>query len=764
MKKLLNKRGSVLFLVIVVMAILLVAASATYYVIRNQHASVNVHYNSEQSYQTAYSVSTSLKEYFTDYIGKINSKEASYSGSLFEKMWTTPTLDSKDVDLQKYGLGEFDVTITQKDFKVDAEGNETKTFEVTVKASSNGETTTLTQVWTITLSAEETGYFTRFLTSTGEDGLGRDVHLGAHRIYGDAYFENAYTSMENVFMQRSFYANGTLSDQGISFDNGKDLEMAVAGNYYAETAGYGSMTIGKLYVGGNFYNGYINPRYSGKAINVDAAFIVGDFHYNANSGASTGTFFVQKDFYLNGMMGEDTVIYVGGDLYISDKGEQWNCGKIYVAGNVYLYAQASGGSINGNLTQVYCAGEEKVINSSGMLEDAPNESGNWSFRRWKDEKVTYQSDITALIETEMNKKSTALHDPKSDKKDVFSDWSDVARYISNSTAKGTYVDWNAEIYFGKRYGDAPVIDFDKNVSDYPYPSWENEYTVPDQVDLKDTENNTVNGYISKANIWSYGGGSFLAVIRESFVWRTCHQDQSLVVIDTSELSDDEEALYVYLDCSDQDVFQFFTSSNGNNIVVMGEKPVVFVLPKGKDIKILTQLFIGHYELARYFAKYIPDGAKDANSVQDLRGLNIFGGAAARKDNIDEIFTFDEATGITSLKQSMFSGPVHNNIFLVSTGYGNYLDLNGQFVFCGYIYTPHMLFNFYENTGSLSFIGGLIVGSYVYNSTESNLVFINPNPLEIVSELMSKANEGLGIPSFTPGNSETKATIEFEGYK
>lgn len=746
MKKLLNKRGSVLFLVVVIMAILLVAASATYYVIRNQHASANIHYNSEQSYQTAYSVSTSLKEYFTNYISKINSKEASYSGSLFEKIWTTPTLSSKDVKLQEYGLGDFDVTITQVagSYKVDADGNETKSFEVTVKADSNGETTSFTQVWTITLSADETEYFTRFLTSTGEDGLGRDVHLGAHTIYGDAYFENDYTSMENVVMQRSFYACGTFTDQGISFQNGKDLEMVVGGNYYTQTQGYGSMTIGRVYVGGDFYNGYVNPKtnakeYEGKAINVDAAYIVGDFHYNANAGNSTGTYFVQKDFYLNGMMGEDTVVYVGGDLYISDKNQQWNCGTVYVAGNVYFNATGTSG-LNGSLKQVYCTGEDKIINCSGIPEDLPTETGNWSIRRWKDEYVTYKSDIATLITTEMNKKSTELHDVSSDKKDIFSDWTDVARYISNSTAKGTYVDWNAETYFNNHFPDAPTIDLDMNSNLYPY------------VDVNDVKIKDTNGSdIENTSFSKLGWGPYTAVIKESCRLRTSSATQSILAIDATD-----SEIYVYLDCNGADTFRFFTSA-GSNVIIMGENPVIFILPDGKDIIIDNDLFVGHYDLACYFT--------GENSLSGLRGKFIDQSAAGKKDSIENMFKIDPTTGLTVFNPAAFGGgTAHNNVFLVSTGYGTSLRFSGQYTFCGYIYTPHMILDYPTNTGALSFIGGLIVGSYVYDSTNSDLVFINPNPMEIVTELMSKANEGLGIPSPSNGDGERKVTVEFEGYK
>ena len=166
MKKLLNKRGSVLFLVVVVMALLLIAASATYYVVRNQHASANTHYNSEQSYQTAYSVSEQMETYLTKLQTEISQNQSVYNNSLFAKMMAMKDGDkitSDTVDLTSYGLGDFYVEITRAEGSGDSEG----VFKITTYSDVNGETVAITQVWKIVLSPSQTKYFTRFLTSTG---------------------------------------------------------------------------------------------------------------------------------------------------------------------------------------------------------------------------------------------------------------------------------------------------------------------------------------------------------------------------------------------------------------------------------------------------------------------------------------------------------------------------------------------------------------------------------------------------------------------
>ena len=700
MKKILNKRGSVLFLVVVIMAILVVAASATYYVLSNQHASAETHYNSEQSYQTAYSVSDTIKKYFTEYNSQISKGEKTFEGSIFEKMWDSPIPLTAAKDLTEYGLGEFDITITQdpSGHSVSADGNtETKTFEITVNAETNGETTAFTQVWTITRSEKETEYYTRFLTSTGEDATGRDVFIGAHAIYGETYFENSYTSLSNARMNKSLYCLGTLVDTetGIVFDN-TDAEMIISGNYYIDTAGGSPMTLKRMLIGNDFIN-------KEKPIQVgNAVYVYGDMYWTANQASTNSTFFVQGDCHLNSQIGTNSVIYVGGDLYIGEEmgSTWWNCGTFYVDGDVYVE------NVSGNIKNVFYTGALHNNSGSGLPSGfiGKSETGFQSFD----------------IETELGNTSGG----------DFVDWEDILLYISNNTSKGTYQNWNAEVYFNAHYGPtsehpAPIIDFDK---DAQAATGQLLAYAP----LTDINGVEVNGYIQKDNVYN---DPYIAVIKDHFVWRTSSISQSLIVIDTSEITDD--ALYVYLDSQGSDVFSFFGGwAAGSDIVIMGDKPVIFVLPDGVSIDI-GQCFIGHYDLASSF--------KDTGDLSLMRGyINL--AAANKKDQAESIY---------------LNSGAHNNIFLVGNGKGT-VKVNGQFTFCGYFYTPRMMLDFTDNTGSLSFIGGLIVGSYIYNSTSSNLVYLPPEPIELVTDLMSKAN---ATPGADVGDDVgQKTTVKFVAYK
>ena len=176
MKKLLNKKGSVLFLVVVVMSILIIAASATFYVVNNQRSSVTVRYSSEQSYQTALSVSDTVSKYIDGYLEAIAAsgnefRLSDYPDTLIGKMMNLTIGSSSDItssiDLSDDNMGKATVTITKKKQIPDPSNpeNTAHVFEISTKSEYNGETIEITEVKQIV--SGPTNYFTRFLTSTG---------------------------------------------------------------------------------------------------------------------------------------------------------------------------------------------------------------------------------------------------------------------------------------------------------------------------------------------------------------------------------------------------------------------------------------------------------------------------------------------------------------------------------------------------------------------------------------------------------------------
>ena len=80
-KRLKQNKGSVLFLVLAVMTILIIAASAVYYMVMSNRGSVQTRYDDEQAYQTALSVSNGVSEYIDAYLSGISSSSGKLNDS-----------------------------------------------------------------------------------------------------------------------------------------------------------------------------------------------------------------------------------------------------------------------------------------------------------------------------------------------------------------------------------------------------------------------------------------------------------------------------------------------------------------------------------------------------------------------------------------------------------------------------------------------------------------------------------------------------------
>ncbi|MCH5199830.1 MAG: hypothetical protein J1F60_02630 [Oscillospiraceae bacterium] len=738
MKRLLNKRGSVLFLVVVVMALLLVAASATYYVVRNQHASANAHYNSEQSYQTAYSVSDVLENYLASTFAQISSNPSAYNGSLFQKIMNMGTGEANALtagnDFSEYGLGEYDIKIV----KSAASTSDEAVFEVIIKSNTNGETTTLTQVWKIALSPSETKYFTRFLTTTGV-GVLEDTYIQCQRIYGEAYFENEFTVINNpARVNRSVYSAGTLIDTGWEFENTADKEVVIADNYYLDGVAGHAMEMKQIFVGADMYDKSTKPIYA------QGVYVLGDFTYESNGNSIASTVFVKGNCYIKGYVGANANFYVDGDLHLGrGSTAPWNrsmLGTVYVKGDVYFDDPGE----NGGNVKIYYGGNVYGNKGSYAVD------------------MQQKDDILTTTQAALTSVSGGL----------VNSWNEVALYISNQTAVGTYQVWDAESLFeaGGDYADAPTINF-KAAADA------NGYN---------TGKTTAVGNSGKSYVEYVTGGSgsgFRAIIKESCRivpaptggWGTyCY------IFDATD-----EDIYVYLDSNGnkgdngEPLFQFFTNwASANSVYVTGTHSVIFVLPVGTDFKGSNQTFIGHYDLAH----------KIYGLEKNFNGLGVDWQSAMTSvdaynaklgDAVFKTVTDDEGTEYRFLDSTKFGGAkVHNNVFLVCKDSDNTIDFNVSCMLAGYIYAPNVRMDIGSGAGGMTqFFGGLIVGSYKYINTSAILAFCSPyDPYNIdpstgevvggnvVSNLISKANGGV-LQNGGGGSGGAKdVSIEFLGYR
>ncbi len=764
MKRLLNKKGSVLFLVVVVMSILIVAASATFYIVNNQQSSVNVRYSSEQSYQTAVSVSDTVSKYIDGYLEAISKsgKELSdYSDTLIGKMMKLTVGSTSDItsniDLSDENMGKATVTIT-KTKQIQSPENPENTshiFEITTKSDYNGETIVVTAVKEIVTGPSD--YFTRFLTSTGNRP--EDVVFQCGVLFSDAYFENDYTDFGGgaTNIRNSIYATGTFVDNGIGYGaKTEPNEMVIGENFYvlsADGGGSGStVDVDYIFVRGNMtVKSGANKSFISKDI-----YVLGDLILDGEIGSNPTNFFVAGNCYINTHTGTADSFYVGKNLYVGSA-VNGDLGTFVVNGDIELASNCNGSSVS-----MKCAGN--ITDNS------------FSYASFNPEN---DSTVGTLI-------TTAFADAAAAGSPV-SDWGEVSKYIITKTKSNKYEDWDAEGYFlTKLESTVPVLDLPNA------PNLITDWNDSGDYGSYDDENIRVeqyNKYWSRT-LLTIKKSCKITPIKNPPSGGKWNGDGNTIVFDATD-SD----MYIYLDSNGmtddngKKLFSFFDDFNGTNILIRGTHSVIFILPSDTNFKMNNQQFIGHEN----FALYMRD---DITSIDDMakNGKVVYSDnnfvAQAKIVPALETITVDSKTNATIMKQSTVGADAHNNIFLVTTGKtrdasnnltsiftNNYLNFNIASGFSGYIYAPcsELLCN--SGYSGLQFFGGLIVGTYTYKNPSAMLAFTTPydyadnyknvgetnyKKTDIVKRLISFANND-GVPG---GSSEATTLQSFStlGYK
>lgn len=750
MRRLLNKKGSVLFLVLVVMSLLIIAASATYYVVRNQSASVNVRYSSEQSYQTAASVSDTVSNYIDGYIAAI-SKSGDDMGKFKEtmvgKMLTMATGTSSEITSEiplDESMGKAKVSI--KKVGTQKKGDDTvHLFEITTNSEVNGETVTITQVKEIVVGPTE--YFTRFLTSTGYSP--EDTSITANKIISAAFFENDFTRLSNMTMNDSVYSSGSLYDAGINYA-GSSKEIVIAENLYMKGVWGTTVKCSEIYVGKNFE--------TNSQISANNVYVLGDAVIGQTQNGTTATvFYVDGNCTISASTAANVKIYVNGDLTINGNVGQ---GQLYVKGNVYM----------NNFKNVCSVGEyggKAFINGTEQAEG------------WSEQGFAYKAD---------------MKNPFSD-----TDAKKASDYINASTGKQKYEKWMADEYFIKNFSD--YVDYNEEDKTYTIkkaitPGEESDTCTGDPASEKPS---WIDGDVWNADGTSavldqkhtyisgqHGAGTAICYITESCVlrpWKDSSIDNyntykgngAFIVIDTGEKRTNGKELYIMLDKGENDYFSFASddSIQFTNVLIKGDYPVIFILPDGTEYRTSLFTYIGHANLAVDFC-----GCADFKELisQKRSVFNSCTGDSQKKlesyiktipsDTPGVLPTALIDIGSTVTPEGLGSCTVpdfHNNIFFVTNSPSASIDMEKQSVFYGYIYAPYSEFSINDKGGgngnNIKFLGGIIVGSYFFNQFGGAMAYTtpydyadvyelkdkdgNPKPTDIVKHLMKVASGGGG---------------------
>lgn len=733
MRRLLDKRGSVLFLVVVVMSILIIAASATYYIVNNQHSSVNVRYSSEQSYQTAVSVSKTVSDYidgYLDAIGQSGKELDECQNTLVAKMLRMQANSSANVtsefDLSSMGMGKADVVITRKPDKLDPTDPDKiiHVFEITTTSEFNGETISLTQVKEVVTGPAE--YFTRFLTSTGKRP--EDVLFSSHSILSEAYFENDYTRLGGgiafTHLNHSLYSLGTIYDDGIKYESGESKEIVVAQSYYVTSTSGGSIYADNIYVGGDLINGENGDYSKTKAIYADNVYVLGNLEIGSNGettladGSKTS-----PAYYVNGDCHvwcgtEFSEFFINGDLYLHNTNV--GQGKYHVKGNVIIADSTHG--MGWCLAKGIEYVKDVVMADGSAVNTASTEYANKHFTQ-----------------------NTSMTNPFSD-----SDVTNTKNYISSSTKKNKYEKWDAEQYFIDKFNPTGALtplrlDDTNNSNVVKMGTYTDDYVVT-------IDHSCI---IEPAETWGAGG---------------YHN----IFIDTTVNNND---IYIYLKPkTGSNTFSFAVNQSAQNInvYVVGKHSVIFVLPSNVNFKMDGQSFVGHIDVFTALSKdnvSIADvyGASFSNNARAFTQLSYLQGDGTRLENSLYV---DPADGATKFVSGALGAEAHNNIFLVTKGTNNSLDFSAQSTFLGYVYAPDAVMTASGAADGLGFIGGLIVGSYTYQ-TNAALAFTTPydyyslypvsDGTDIVKYLIKFANGG-GTADPSGMNSTKLESWSNTGYK
>lgn len=710
-KRLFRNNGSVLFIVLVVMSMLIIAATVTYYIVNNQNASVEVHYASEQSYQTARSLLNTVDRFLTkqfDAMAASGDSLKPYKDTLAGRMINMAvdtTIDTTPIDLNDMGLGDATLSIKRVNGRASDDPDIlNQYYEVTVNAEVNGESTSLTQVRMVQVGTST--YFTRFLTCTGKRG--EDVRIGAGDIYGVSYFENEFTEWVTSApskLNESIYSSGSLQDDGIQYQrpsssSGKYMEAVIKENYIIVSPSGTDLDVPYLFVGGDFINGPMQGMdgSGGKSVTSDAVYVVGNYYKNAKMTENT-KFFIGGDCHIEAGGSENSTYYINGDLYLFEKPTTTeglsSQGTFYVSGNVY---------IGNHMAADYNFGMFKNVFYSGSLLDQ-----NGAAKTTTSPRFTQDTSVGNTIATAL-----AASNPVAEVKSFTSGVNSVEDYIRAKTTKNIYKPWKAEKFF------------DDNLRD------------------------------SAQNI-TLASSSAVTTTGNAVILNSMTSGNSKLIVDAT--SND---VYVYLNGEvDADGKKTFVVKNQSDILVRGKHAVILILPEDTDFKMEAQTVVGNSELlaactyGRTAEDFETNFGGNLHSLQKDAAKNVMeldGGTVTKGS-----YQIPAEDSITKIKSSYSNAS--NSIFLVTTGNSNLINLNDQCAMTGYIYAPNGRMTVNGGSGNPQVIGGMIAGSYSYINSATGLYFVQPydyanNNANIVTRLISEANSS--------GSSDPEDDISFKG--
>lgn len=715
-------KGSVLFLIIAIMTVMIVLTSAVYYSTISARAQVEIKYGNEQSYQSAVSLNDLVTEY-------LNTKTDDAFVDAIIALSPNKSLTTKGDGTDAFaelagGLGDYKITVTK--LSGDS-GDEKQTIKVETEVLVNGETSTVTSIGEFTLVSKPYS-FDRFFTSTGY--APNDVVMSGMTVTSTMYLDNEYSQIgssqsgnSGINIRAEVISAGTLSinnapinsngDQTFDITTGNNLIMTYNG-------GQGAMNLngGRIRVGGNLIQGT-----SFNYTNDTDVYVVGDFISGRPSDDSDCEIYVNGDAAFFGNETYKGKVYVNGDVYIDKEvktGDKFP-GGITVGGNVYLCSGSSyygaqkawikshgvddsrikdytDASIrfeakNGDNDSAYNALRANMDKARGSNEQAysyvwPSDSGTCESLTNVKAKINEKVGNPEYTNWNMTKKfinddGTYTVDP-------------INYNFGNPSASelerfaGTGSNENQLIVSAEKFGQYVVMG-DMRITNGPWNGYNIVFdtTMPDGNDIDMYVYLPANCYMKKtppANEWSSPTYSF------------------------SNKSEDKSKFNCFRwNNQPEGLFDGWFS-----VLTKGKGSVIFVIGDGVTYFAQTRVFMGHYNLLK---EVLPDAIAADGKVTNTDKFSEAKVSAIMRT------TDTDARKQTLFKQNILdkyknSGGIHNNLFVVAINKNSDVNFDMQYnTFCGFIYAPYMTFGAGKSTeGHFAMLGGLIVSDYEMPNT------------------------------------------------
>lgn len=718
--KLKKKRGAVLFVVIAMMTLLVIMATAAYYTARGSYATVIRNYDFSQVYMSAISVSdmmidavtndavedstgrnnyTALQKALTSDSFTVGKKITAKSSKITSSMTTAEQILAQTADNPEISgiLDAVEVEIVHESkspakdlLGADISGLYWSYYRLTTTAYYRGTTISVQDKIIREYGYETSGpKFKSFLTATGKrsDDLDRCVVLDMHTIDGDMYFENSYTVVGKDITNS---ITDSISATGSVWLN--QANVSVTEDYKNWFIG-GALILGQnsnVNLGNNSLICQDLVIIDNKSITAQNVYVMGDVYF---LGETQGN--VSGNLYVGGSV--KSVASTDIDKILTDANNNYKA--LTGFGNLHKHDKRSGsgkftGSVSTNLGWTPSDADTVILEAGG---DAVRVDEAFKART---EKSTYDH-YTAKTET-MQNEIKIFFDPN----DGAYEDGGVKEFplktngVDSTTIKATVTyDASSGYKVNLPYADnGYVLDLDFH-SDNNAATQQIEYIID-----SGTSNDSKLPIVLKPNYNDGSGGNMYKVTYDKGTEKQTTKEYNAFSWNPDYIDNNGGYTKVYTaeNCKGDVILEVGNYVDGAN-------------PSLDDSKLVP--YTSGVNTANYHTNY----KLQVGTYNQLNGDNGIGGEDVQVINNDIKNMYADSA------RTQLTDSYDNQFMLVSNKVGaDAINIKrGQSNFFGYVYAPFTTLTNWTESGSLPVIGGMIISDYATKLV--NIAYATPDP-------------------------------------